>query len=137
MIHLAKLAVGIRTIQQLQQGQAARAHHGPLRHRTRNTPRRTGEVTDGGSIYWVIAGAMLVRQRVVAIVEDHWDDDSRCAALMLDPVLVRVEARPVRAFQGWRYLEQDDAPPDLSDAAPLPGEMTFAMQRDLRALCLI
>ncbi len=140
MLHIAKLAVGIRDIAHLRQVQAMRAsQEPPLRHRTRSFPRRVEEITSGGSIYWVIGGAMLVRQRVLEVIEDRWDDDRRCAGLVLDPALIAVEGRPTKAFQGWRYLADADAPADVSAHGParstdgLPDEL----RRQLRALCLI
>ena len=140
MLHLTKLAVGIRDIAHLAQVQQARAAaQPPLRHRTRNFPRRAAEVTDGGSIYWVVAGATLVRQRIVGIVADNWDDGRACAALLLDPELVPVVFRATRPFQGWRYLEAAAAPGDLSttpDAAGVDG-LTADMRRALEALGLI
>ena len=33
---------------------------------------------------------------------------------MLDPVLVRTAPALKRPFQGWRYLDPKDAPPDLT-----------------------
>ena len=78
MLHLTKLAVGVRDIDHLRELQAERAgRNPPLRHRTRNFPRRHQEVIDGGSMYWVISGSMLVRQRIVDIIEDRRDDGSR------------------------------------------------------------
>ncbi len=140
MLHIAKLAVGIRDIAHLRQVQATRATElPPLRHRTRMFPRRAPEITEGGSIYWVIAGAMLVRQRVLDVIEDRWEDETRCAGLVLDPVLVPVEGRPTKAFQGWRYLADTDAPADISAADPARGAdgLPEELRRQLRALCLL
>jgi len=140
MLHLAKLAVGIKDIAHLREVQARRAAHAPpLRHQTRMVPRRVPELTAGGSIYWVIAGAMLVRQRVLDVVEDRWDDDTRCAGLVLDPALIPVEGRPTRAFQGWRYLTPADAPADLGTAGPAIGAdgLPEELRRQLRTLCLL
>jgi len=140
MLHLAKLAVGVRDLDHLRAIQAERAARSPpLRHRTRNFPRRAGEVTEGGSLYWVVGGAMLVRQRVLDIVEDRWEDGGKCTALILDRTLVPLAGRPTKPFQGWRYLAVADAPPDLPAAAPLRGETALpaALHRELRALCLL
>lgn len=140
MLHLAKLAVGIKDIAQLREAQARRAaQEPPLRHHTRMIPRRVAELTDGGSIYWVIAGAMLVRQRVLEVIEDRWDDGTRCAGLVLDPVLVPVEGRPTRPFQGWRYLTPEDAPADLGGNGPAVGAdgLPEELRRQLQALCLL
>ncbi|MBN9559165.1 MAG: DUF1489 family protein, partial [Alphaproteobacteria bacterium] len=103
MLHLVKLAVGTRDVEHLRAMQAERVQHQPpLRHRTRNRPRRAAEVIDGGSLYWVVSGAMLVRQRITDIIEDHWDDGSPCSGLILDPALVSVVGRTMKPFQGWR-----------------------------------
>ncbi len=140
MLHLTKLAVGVRDIAHLRALQAARhAETPPLRHFTRSFPRRAAEITEGGSLYWVICGAMLVRQRVLDVVEDQWDDGSRCAGLVLDPVLVPVEGRPCKPFQGWRYLEAAAAPADVTAADPALGAdgLPDRLRRELQALCLI
>ena len=139
MIHLLKLAVGIRDAGHLADVQRTRAEAlPPLRHRTRNAPRRAAELIDGGSIFWVIGGLIQMRQRVTEVIQDSWEDGSACAGLLLDPALVRVCPRPLKAFQGWRYLTPDDAPPDLTETAPgiannLPPELLNA----LRELALI
>ncbi len=137
MLHLIKLAVGIRDPAHLRTVQADRVADGAaLRHLTRHSPRRAAEITAGGSLYWVIAGTLLLRQRVTAVEPAVREDGSACAALMLDPVLIPVTGRPVKAFQGWRYLKPGDAPPDLDPTAPeanLPPELA----QQLRALCLI
>ncbi len=140
MLHIAKLAVGIRDIAHLREVQAVRAAaRPPLRHHTRNFPRRADEVTEGGSIYWVIAGVMQARQRIIEVAEDNWDDGSRCAALILDPELVPVAGRATKAFQGWRYLQPSDAPADLSSLAQAEGEeaLPLRMRQELRALGLL
>ncbi len=136
-LHLIKLSVGSRSLDDLRRWQA---QHGearpPLRHRTRNFPRRAEEVLDGGSIYWVVDRLVTARQRVTDIVEAVRDDGTKCTDLVLDPVLVPVQPRPMRPFQGWRYLEAADACADLSfgaDDAALPE----TLRRDLAALALI
>jgi len=140
MLHLAKLAVGVRDLEHLRQVQAQRLHdRPPLRHFTRNFPRRAAEVVDGGSLYWVVAGSMLVRQRIIDITEDQWDDGSRCAALVLDAALVPLVGRPTKAFQGWRYLAAADAPADLAAGGAAKGSQDLppALRQELRALGLL
>ena len=140
MLHLTKLAVGVRDIAHLGQLQAQRVQHDPpLRHRTRNFPRRAEEVIDGGSIYWVVAGALLVRQRILDIVPDTWDDGRTCAGILLDPALIPLASRVTKPFQGWRYLAHDAAPADLGAMAEAAGadELPPAMRRELQALGLL
>ncbi len=134
-----KLAVGARDVGQMRAWQTQRAASDPpLRHLTRNFPRRAAEIVPGGSMYWVVAGVVMVRQTILDITPDIREDGSACAALVLHPDLVAVAGRPVKAFQGWRYLSEADAPADLaslagSDVAELPAKM----QHELRRLSLL
>ncbi len=140
MLHLTKLAVGIEDIGHLRSVQSRRAKADPpLRHRTRNFPRRADEIVAGGSIYWVVGGAMIVRQRVVAIERDRLEDGSACAALVLDPELVPLIGRATKPFQGWRYLTAEQAPSDLRATPPAKGETTLppGMREELRSLGLL
>jgi hypothetical protein len=140
MLHLAKLAVGIRDLAHIAEVQSERQRtRPPLRHLTRNFPRRAAEVIDGGSLYWVIAGTMLVRQRIRDIREDAWEDGTRCAALVLDPELVPLLGRPTKPFQGWRYLAATDAPPDQAALPEAIGVEALPprLRQDLEALGLL
>lgn len=140
MLHLMKLAVGVRDIAHLAELQAARAVAlPPLRHRTRSFPRRAAEILEGGSMYWVIAGAMVVRQSVLDIIEDRRDDGRACAGIVLEPRLISVSARLMKPFQGWRYLAAGDAPGDLSTGLlPCGGlDLPPELARALRELCLL
>ncbi len=140
MLHVMKLAVGIRDKAHLAAFQAERAGaNPPLRHRTRNMPRRAAEIVEGGSIYWVVAGALVIRQRIIDIAEDCWEDGTACAGLFLDPSLVPVAGRTVKPFQGWRYLAAEDAPPDLRAGERAAGDDALppALRRELRHLCLL
>ncbi len=137
MVHLIKLSVGVRDLEHLREVQAARAALGPLRHLTRSFPRRAEEVVAAGSIFWVVGGLLLARQRVVDIVVARREDDTPCTALMLDPALVAVAPRPVRPFQGWRYLEAEAAPADLGAGAGDGGEMPARLRAELMVLGLL
>jgi hypothetical protein len=136
MLHLVKLAVGCADPAALADRQAARAvAEPPLRVCTRTWPRRAAEILDGGSLYWVIAGAIRCRQRILAIEPGMWDDASPCADVHVDARLIPVEARPMRPFQGWRYLEAKDAPRDLRDAGAT-ARLPPGLAEELRVLGL-
>ena len=140
MLHLAKVAVGIRDIPHLREVQTERARlRPPLRHWTRNFPRRAAEVIEGGSLYWAVGGNLAVRQRILEIVGDERDDGTPCAALVLQPRLVEVAWRPIRPFQGWRYLPDSAAPPDLRavDRKHCAESLPPALARELRSLGLL
>lgn len=98
---------------------------------TRMSPKRAEELTDGGSLYWVIKGMILVRSPIVD-VQTLTDRGGRAyCEIDLDPALVRVVPTPRKAFQGWRYLEPKDAPADLGEAAGgdrLPEELAVKLR---------
>ncbi len=133
-LHLIKLAVGAHSLDDIRAYQAASRR--PLRHSTRNVPRRAAEILDGGSIYWVIDRIVSARQRVTDIVQGDRAQGSKGCDLMLDPRLVAVRGRFVKPFQGWRYLSAADTPDDAPawDGAPeLPAEL----RRELARLGLV
>lgn len=137
-LHMIKLSVGSESVETLAGWQRERLrNHGRLWHGTRMTPRRQEELLDGGSIYWVIKGLIQARQRLIGFDFLLEAEDNRTTMLLLDPELVPVEPRRHRPFQGWRYLEPEDAPRDLargeSTGEDLPPEM-LAELRDLGLL---
>ncbi|HEY7297181.1 MAG TPA: DUF1489 domain-containing protein [Xanthobacteraceae bacterium] len=141
-LHLIKLCVGCDSVKDLIDwiGERRRRMGGKKTehiHRTRMVPKRAAELTDGGSLFWVIRGEVLCRQRLRA-VRPYVDRSGigRCE-LVLDRKVVLVEPRLWRAFQGWRYLEPKDAPRDLDRAAPGAAQMPEAMRRELRELGLL
>jgi hypothetical protein len=137
-LHLIKLAVGAQRLDDLRAWQANRLiADPPLRHRTRNFPRRAAELLDGGSIFWVVAQLVAVRQRLLDVVEAKREDGTACTDLVLDPELVPVRGRTMRAFQGWRYLNAADAPPDSTAAGDAATTLPEALRRDLATLCLL
>lgn len=136
-LHLIKLCVGVAEIEELRNWQTRRlAREGEVYHVTRMVPRRKGELLEGGSLYWVIRGQVQVRQRLTDIVAFTDAEGVRRCRLMLDPELVPVRPQPRRAFQGWRYLEPADAPPDL-DRADEIDDMPVKMRAELAELGLL
>lgn len=118
-MHLIKLSVGTESVEDLAQWQAQRhvqTDDGLPRHVTRMWPRREKAVLDGGAIYWVIKGVIQARQRIIRFDEVIREDGIRRCAIVLDPEIVRTAPALRRPFQGWRYLDPKDAPPDLANA---------------------
>lgn len=115
-VHILKLCVGAESVEDLLDWQQSQRHRWPAGtavHVTRMWPKRADEVTNGGSLYWVIKGVVLARQRILRLEETIGADGIRRCALVLDTDVVRTEAAPRRPFQGWRYLAPADAPRDL------------------------
>jgi len=119
VLHLIKLSVGTTGVEDLDawhRDPRAQGPDGLPRHVTRMWPRREAELLDGGSIYWVIQGLVQCRQRILRLDEVIGGDGIRRCAIVLEPGLVRTATAQKRPFQGWRYLEPRDAPPDLGRA---------------------
>jgi hypothetical protein len=144
-IHLIKLCVGCDSIKDLKGWVAERIKAAKKKgqppyhiHITRMTPKRIEEVLAGGSLYWVIRGEIAAREKLIAI-EPFRDRDGigRCR-LVMQPKVIAVSPRPMRAFQGWRYFEATSAPPDLTrSAASGVAAMPEPMRRELRDLGLL
>jgi len=133
-LHILKLCVGADGVEDLidwQRTRAAQGSDGLPRHVTRMWPRRSDEVLDGGSIYWVFKGLVLARQRILRLDEVTRADGILRCGLVLDPEIVRTEPQPRRPFQGWRYLKPEEAPRDLPPLRggddPLPPELSAAL----------
>ncbi len=143
-LHLLKMAVGIGSVAHLAAVQKQRLANAPkeggkriLRHFTRNKPRRAKEILDGGSIYWIVKGAIRVRQRILAIDRLRPPEGGKHCALVLDPKLVKTEPQPRRPHQGWRYLDPAQAPPDLPERASGADELPPELAAELRGLGLL
>lgn len=149
-LHLLKLAVGADSVADLARRQkerrAERRANGEgagTFHFTRNFPRQADEVLDGGSLYWIVKGEIVARQRILAFEERIRPGKrrKRCA-IRLAAEIVRTVPMAHRGFQGWRYFKAEDAPPDLRDG-PARGRAKGAdrlpaqMARELRELGLL
>ncbi len=73
-LHLIKLCVGCDSVKDLEgwirERLKDRRKRGLSRehmHRTRMVPKRADELTDGGSLYWVIRGQVMCRQRLLDV----------------------------------------------------------------------
>ncbi len=144
-LHIVKLCVGAESIddladwqtERLAQQKKAGVKKPRLYHTTFQTPKRQDDLK-GGSLYWVIKGIVQVRQQLIGFDEGQKDNGSPCCLLILDKTLVPVRPTPRRPFQGWRYLDGADAPPDLKkgvhdDVAAMPP----ALRKELANLGLL
>src|SRR5689334_5000894 len=73
-LHLIKLSVGVESVSQLGELIEERLAERKRRkqpaehiHTTRMVPKRTPELLDGGSLYWIIRGQIAVRQMLVDV----------------------------------------------------------------------
>ncbi len=132
-LNLLKLCVGVSSVEELQAWRDFKHEENTRKglptepkHTTRMVPKRIDELLDGGSLYWVIKGNVQIRQELTDIRPFTDGNGIRRCDLVLDPRLILTHWQPRRAFQGWRYLKQEDAPRDLGDAdsaKSLPAEL--------------
>jgi hypothetical protein len=141
-LHLLKLSVGTESVRELEdwvklvlKSRNSRGEKAEQFHTTRMIPKRSAELLDGGSLYWVIKGQIAARQALVELRPLSVKGVAHCG-LVHHKDLIPVRPRPRAAFQGWRYLEAADAPPDL---ARLTGDVKLpeALRRELAALGLL
>lgn len=132
-VNMLKLCVGADSVEDLtewQAGQLGRWPAGTAVHVTRMWPKREAALVRG-SLYWVIKGVILARQRILRLEEAVGGDGIRRCALVLDVEVIRTEAAPRRPFQGWRYLDGADAPRDLPQGRAreekLPDDLARAL----------
>jgi hypothetical protein len=87
---------------------------------------------DGGSIYWIIKGVVTARQAIIDLAEAQRADGTPACGIVLSPEIIQVAPTKMRIFQGWRYLEVKDAPPDIGadDTGDMPAELAAEL-RDL------
>ena len=103
-------------------------------HVTRMWPKREKELLDGGSIYWVFRGLILARQEILDFEEVTGSDQIKRCGIILSEKIIKTLPTPKKAFQGWRYLSSDQAPPDKSALLTSEEELPYSLQQELLKL---
>jgi hypothetical protein len=141
MIHMVKLCVGVSSVEELESYRDERAHWWGADygeevhvHRTRMMPKRAAEIEGKASIYWVISGIIACRQPILRLAPYTDDEGKTYCDIIMSRDMVRTVPYPKRPFQGWRYLDAKDAPPDM---AANGNEGAEAIAADLAKLGLI
>lgn len=132
-LHLTKVAFGAASLTELHERARARAELGqPLQLTTRYLPKRHEEIV-GGSLYWIIKHQLVARSPILGFGEAEGGRH----AIRLAPELILVAPHRKRAHQGWRYLEDADAPRDLGGGADGLAAMPPELVGRLNALALL
>ncbi len=112
-LHMTKIAYTSKTIEVLREWVEAEAE---ALMRTRYLPKRHAEMI-GGSLYWIMDHAIIARSEILGFEQrqdGHW-------TIRLAGSLIPVVPKHKRAHQGWRYLEDRNAPRDLEEGE-IPGD---------------
>jgi hypothetical protein len=120
-LHMSKVAVSCASVETLKRRLEKRVKDGVVPVLTRFRPTRAEELI-GGSLFWIVKQRLAARQTILGF--DTRPSD-RKTIIRLDPELVHVRATAKRGHQGWRYLAEADAPPDMDEGDPeaLPPDL--------------
>jgi hypothetical protein len=129
-LHLTKVAFGCTSLSVLEARLAQRP--GETRLTTRYRPKRVDEIVSG-SLYWIIGHRLVARSPILAFE----DADAGRTNIVVESRCIHVVPRPRRAHQGWRYLEQADAPADLGEAEDGADSLPESLKHDLALLGLL
>lgn len=131
-LHLTKVAYGATSLDEIRGWFADREEVSRLT--TRYLPTRHAEIVpgngeQGGSLFWIFKHQLVMRSPILGFAEA----DGGRTAILISSRLIPVHPQPKRAHQGWRYLEDKDAPRDLGDDLAgddvLPGELAGELAR--------
>ena len=121
-LNLSRIAYGCSSIAELEASIAMRAVDGKVMLTTRYRPKRAAEM-EGGSLYWIVRHQLVARGAILGFAEAEGGRTN----IILAARVIAVHPYPRRAHQGWRYLAEADAPPDLDFGAagdePLPAAL--------------
>jgi hypothetical protein len=77
---------------------------------TRYLPKRHAEMI-GGSVYWILKHQLVARSEILGFEAA----EGGRTEILISTKLIDVHPKPKRAHQGWRYMEEADAPADLAE----------------------
>jgi hypothetical protein len=125
VLHLTRIAFGATSLADVH---AWYGDRGPeARLTTRYRPKRHEELI-GGSLYWILKHQLVTRAEILGFEEAEGGKTH----IVISTALVDVVPTARRAHQGWRYLDAQDAPPDLAGfggGETLPPELASELAR--------
>lgn len=123
---MTKVAYGAQSLDEVRGWFKARGE--VTRLTTRYLPKRHEEMV-GGSLFWILKHQLVARSEILGFEEA----EGGRTAIVISTKLVEVHPKPKRAHQGWRYLEDADAPSDLGadelGGDAIPGELASELAR--------
>lgn len=126
-LHLTKVAYQAQSMDEMHGWFADRGEEALLT--TRYLPKRHAEIVPGGSLFWIYKRQLVARSAILRFAEA----EGGRTHIVISTRLIDVLPRPHRAHQGWRYLEDNDAPPDLAaggaEGDAMPGNLAGELAR--------
>ena len=129
-LHLTKVAYGAKSLAEMHGWFAERGEIHRLT--TRYLPKRHQELV-GGSLFWIFKHQLVARSPILGFEEA----EGGRTHIVISTRLIEVMPRPRRAHQGWRYLEDKDAPRDLASGEDAGEVMPGRLAGELAKLGLV
>jgi hypothetical protein len=129
---MTRIAFGAESPAHLRERLEMHAHAGEVRLTTRYLPKRHAEMA-GGSLYWIIKHALVGRSSLIGFM----DNGEGRTWIRIRPELIPVRSLPKRAHQGWRYLDEKDAPADLGEGESAGDQMPAKLIGELMRMGLV
>jgi hypothetical protein len=125
-LHMTKVAFGAKSREDMQSWFATRGEEARLT--TRYLPKRHAEMS-GGSLFWILKSQLVFRSPILGFEEAEGGKTH----IVISTRLIPLYPVPCRAHQGWRYLEDQDAPRDLAEgedaSEAMPGRLAGELAR--------
>ena len=129
-LHLTKVAFGAKSLEDMKSWFATRGDEAFLT--TRYLPKRHEELI-GGSLFWIFKGQLVMRSPILRFEPAEGGKTH----IVIGARLIDLYPIPRRAHQGWRYLEDADAPRDLADGEDAGETMPGKLAGELAKLGLV
>ncbi len=129
-LHLTKVAFGAKSLEDMKSWFATRGDEAFLT--TRYLPKRHEELI-GGSLFWIFKGQLVMRSPILRFEPAEGGKTH----IVIGARLIDLYPIPRRAHQGWRYLEDADAPRDLADGEDAGETMPGKLAGELSKLGLV
>ncbi len=129
-LHLTKVAFQAKSLTEMHGWFAARGEEALLT--TRYLPKRHAELV-GGSLFWIFKGQLVARSEILRFQ----DAENGRTHIVIAAQLIDVFPVPCRAHQGWRYLEDKNAPRDLAEGEDASEAMPGRLAGELARLGLV
>ena len=129
-LHLTKVAFGAKSLEDMKSWFATRGDEAFLT--TRYLPKRHAELI-GGSLFWIFKGQLVMRSPILRFEPAEGGK----TYIVIAARLIDLYPIPRRAHQGWRYLEDADAPRDLAEGEDAAEGMPGRLAGELAKLGLV